>query len=837
MNPEKILSKYLTLFLAGYVSLLLIPILCMLYLMMARSINTEFCHQLQTQQAELGMLLQDRFDNLEAKLMEMGVNDKLKNCLVKNNMNELSSVISSNYSYDNGAFMTVFAKENKSFVPELPEAYKKVRKHLIEINRKKGQGDDIPAGISDSSLSRMIYTPVADKDVHYGTAFLLYNINQDARLWQRLKSHHFSTLFGIKDGGLVDQQTGESALENSGGQIVASGDPDIVLRRGESLVPVKKFPQYYFEVSSVPFNTKKKNFIINLAVFGISFLIFTILVSLYISRKVTTPFYRRIKEAILISEKPKDSFLNEDRIEYSEHKKIEESVIQSKETLQVILSSMPFGVVIVGEDKKIITINNAALKIMGYNNEAEILGLRCHDIMCPAEEGHCPILDRNENIDRSERFVISRDGRKIPVLKSVIPIVIEKKRVLLETFFDITDRKKAEKEKKELEQQLQRAMKMEAIGTLAGGVAHDLNNILAGLVSYPELLLLDIPEDSHLRKPILTIQKSGEKAAAIVQDLLTLARRGVSTMETVNLNKIIEEYLKSPEHQRIILYNPDVKVHVSLEAEILNIMGSIVHLSKTVMNLVSNAAEAMPEGGKISISTCNMYIDESLKGYDRVNEGDYVVLKVSDTGIGMSEEDKERIFEPFYTKKKMGKSGTGLGMAVVWGTIKDHNGYIDIESREDRGTTFQLYLPVTRVLPEAAELNNSKDKYLGKGEKILVIDDMEEQRVIAECLLSKLNYKVASVSSGESAVEYIRDNPVDLLVLDMIMTPGIDGLETYRQILNVCPGQKAIIASGYSEGKRVKEAQRLGAGEYIRKPYLMERIGRAVRNELDRLKN
>lgn len=864
MNPEKNFSKNLAIFLTSFVSLSLLLILSVLYTMMVRSINSEFYHQLQIQQAELGMILRDRFDYLEARLMEMGVNDKLENCLVKNNMVDLSSLLSSNYGYDNGAFMTVFVKENNSFIPELPEAFKNIKEHLIEIDRMKRQGDEIPPGISDSNLSKLTYTPVADKNVHYGTAFLLYNIVQDARLWRNLKSRRFSTLFRVKEGDLIDQQTGDVTVKKFTGQILASNDSDMALKRGESLIPVKKFPQYGFMISSAPFNTKKKNLIINLAVLGISFFILTIFVSLYISKKVTRPLDRLVKEAIGIAEKPKDSFLDEDRIEYiefrelaksfnkvllslfearnelkknAERKKIEKSVIQSKETLQAILSSMPFGVVIVGEDKKINNINNAALKILGYKNEADVLGMLCHNIMCPVEEGHCPILDLNEDIDRSERFVIARDGRKKPVLKSVIPTVIDNKPVLLEAFFDITDLKKAEKEKKALERQLQRAMKMEAIGTLAGGVAHDLNNILAGLVSYPELLLLDIPEDSHLRKPILTIQKSGEKAAAIVQDLLTLARRGVSAMETVNLNKIIEEYLKSPEHQRIMSYNPDVRVHVSLESEVLNIMGANVHLSKTIMNLVSNASEAMPEGGKISISTSNMYIDESVKGYDHVEEGDYVVLKVADTGIGMSEEDKERIFEPFYTKKKMGKSGTGLGMAVVWGIIKDHNGYIDIQNREGGGTTFQLYFPVTRVVPEVAELNNSKDGYLGKGEKILVVDDTEEQRVIAESLLSKLNYEVKSVSSGESAVEYIKDNPVDILVLDMIMEPGIDGLETYRRILDVCPGQKAIIASGYSEGKRVKEAQRLGAGEYIRKPYLMERIGRAVRNELDRLKN
>ncbi len=396
------------------------------------------------------------------------------------------------------------------------------------------------------------------------------------------------------------------------------------------------------------------------------------------------------------------------------------------------------------------------------------------------------------------------------------------------------ERKQAEEERAKLEAQLQRAQKMEAIGTLAGGVAHDLNNILAGLVSYPELLLMEMPEDSPLRKPILTIQKSGEKAAAIVQDLLTMARRGVAVTEVLNLNHIISEYLKSPEHERLESFHPNVHAKTYLETDLLHILGSPAHLSKTVMNLVSNAAEAMPEGGTVSISTENRYIDSPMRGYDDVEEGDYVVLSVSDTGVGISRKDMERIFEPFYTKKVMGRSGTGLGMAVVWGTVKDHKGYIDIRSAKGKGTTSTLYFPVTRKEVAKDKSLITIQDYMGKGESVLVVDDVEEQREIASRINKKLGYSVKTVSSGEEAVNYLKDNSADLLILDMIMDPGIDGLETYKRVLEFHPDQKAIIVSGFSETERVKEAQRLGAGAYVKKPFLLEKIGLAVRDELDK---
>ncbi len=403
-----------------------------------------------------------------------------------------------------------------------------------------------------------------------------------------------------------------------------------------------------------------------------------------------------------------------------------------------------------------------------------------------------------------------------------------------ELMAEIDQRKRAEVERARLETSLQRAQKMEAIGTLAGGVAHDLNNILSGIVSYPELLLLDMPHDSPLRKPILTIQESGEKAATIVQDLLTLARRGVATTEIVNLNKIVNDYLTSPEYEKLKSYHSDVRVETNLEKNSLNISGSPVHLSKTVMNLVSNATEAIFGHGKVIISTENRYIDNPISGYDKVEEGDYATLMVSDTGVGISSEDIERIFEPFYTKKVMGRSGTGIGMAVVWGTVKDHNGYIDVHSVKGSGTTFTLFFPVTRQeLAKDKAILSIKD-YMGKGESILIIDDIKTQREIASGMLKKLGYKVTSVSSGEEAVEYLKKNSTDLLVLDMIMDPGIDGLETYKKIIKIHPGQKAIIASGFSETERVKEVQRLGAGSYVKKPYFIEKIGRAVRSELDR---
>jgi nitrogen-specific signal transduction histidine kinase/CheY-like chemotaxis protein len=401
---------------------------------------------------------------------------------------------------------------------------------------------------------------------------------------------------------------------------------------------------------------------------------------------------------------------------------------------------------------------------------------------------------------------------------------------------DVSERKRSEQQRQTLEKKLQQAKKMKAIGTLAGGVAHDLNNILSGIVSYPDLILMDLPKDSPLIGPIQTIQDSGKKAAATVQDLLTLARRGVSISEIVNLNDIITEYLDSPQLAKLKSFHPLVEVQPHLDSALLNIKGSPVHLLKTVMNLVSNAAEAMPEGGQVLIKAENQYVDKPITGYDDVEEGDYVVLTVSDAGVGIPQEEIGQIFEPFYTKKVMGRSGTGLGMAVVWGTVKDHKGYIHVESNPGRGTTFKLYFPVTREQStENQHIQKSVD-YQGNGESILVVDDIKEQREIASKILSQLGYSVKTAKSGKEAVEFLKKETADLVVLDMIMQPGIDGLETYKRIIELHPMQKAIIASGFSETDRVKEAQQLGAGKYVKKPYTVQKIGLAVKAELRKQK-
>ncbi len=525
----------------------------------------------------------------------------------------------------------------------------------------------------------------------------------------------------------------------------------------------------------------------------------------------------------------------------TERKRAEDALKESEASYRQLFENSPAGIYRVDfRNGKFVRVNDVFRQYLGYSPE-EIASMSPYDLL--TEESKKLFVDRLGKMARGEAIpetveyeIVDKEGKRRCVRLQNRNIYDGEGRVVASDVVahEITELKRAEQEKRTLEERLQRAEKMEALGQLAGGVAHDLNNVLGILSGYSELLLMEIPEGSRSRGHLEKILQSTEKGAAIIQDLLTLARRGVTVSDVINLNGVVSGFLKTPVFEKMKDHHPHVTFKVACDEKLLNIKGSAVHLEKTLMNLVSNAAESISGPGEVTIRTESRYLDKAIQGYDEVTEGDYAVLTVSDTGAGIPGEHRDKIFEPFYTKKKMGRSGTGLGLTIVWGTVKDHNGYIDLRTEEGKGTIFTLYFPVTREESTAPREKEPMERYRGNGEFVLVVDDVPEQRDVASGLLAQLGYKVHAVPGGEEAVAYLKENRADILVLDMIMAPGIDGLETYERVLEVNPKQKAILVSGFSETDRVRKAQKLGAGAYVKKPYIMEGIGVAIRDELKR---
>ena len=530
------------------------------------------------------------------------------------------------------------------------------------------------------------------------------------------------------------------------------------------------------------------------------------------------------------------------RREIQQHRALQEarqSLQQSEELHRRLVAALPDVVIRTDLDGTIRFVNDIVRSLSGYR-ESELLGRNMLAFIAEADrkramENTSRMMERQ--LGPIEYSIVMKDGtpRRFEVNGEVLRNPDGTAFGMVFACRDISDRERLMEAHRQLQERLHRAEKMEALGTLAGGVAHDLNNVLGVLVGYSELMMMEISDNDPLREYVTNILDSSQRAAAIIQDLLTLARRGVAVSKVVNLNALVRHSLETPEFRNLKSAFPEIRIHTELDPQLLNIKGSSVHLTKAVMNLVLNAAEAIEGPGQVVIKTENRYLDRPVGGYDTMKEGDYVVLTVSDTGQGIAEKDLAKIFEPFYTKKAMGRSGTGLGLAVVWGTVKDHGGYVDVQSRISGGTAFTLYFPATRESIAPNEEAIPAETYAGRGESILVVDDVASQRELARQMMETIGYAVETASGGEEAVELLAaGRRFDLVVLDMIMDPGIDGLETYRRIHRLRPEQRTIIVSGFSESDRVKEAQALGAGPYVRKPYRLERLGTVIREVLER---
>ncbi len=515
----------------------------------------------------------------------------------------------------------------------------------------------------------------------------------------------------------------------------------------------------------------------------------------------------------------------------------ETAIAVERDRLQAVLQALGDGLCILDPSGQVSSANPSARHMMGADED--VSGLTIGDL--------CTLLDGNgtevrwEDLGRDghlrEEFghLVRTNGRKVPISFVINAVVQRSGRTnIVLVFRDISARLEAESREQALRAQITRGARMESLGLLAGGVAHDLNNILGPVVAYPGIMLQDLPEDSELRADLLAIGESAQRAVAVIQDLLMLAGRGAYQQGPIQLADVIDSYLRSVDFQRRAAEHKGVELVTALDRDIPEIAGSWARVSQALMNLVINAYEAAGETGRIEIRTGVRTFDAPHIGFDAVPAGRWVCLQVSDDGPGIPREALEHVFDPFYTKKKLGRSGTGLGLAVVWGVVRDADGHVDVETRPEAGTRFTLYFrPATELVvpPPSRPLVRRSDLR----ERILVVDDSEEQRAVAQRVLSKLGYRVDTVSDGEAAVGFLEE-PVDLVLLDMVMKEGFDGLDTLRGIRARHPDQRVVIVTGFSETARVRSCVELGVGGVLQKPYRIEELAAIVRTELDEAK-
>ena len=513
----------------------------------------------------------------------------------------------------------------------------------------------------------------------------------------------------------------------------------------------------------------------------------------------------------------------------AERNRAEEALRKSEERFRNAFEHAAIGFTIYTPDGRFLRVNQALCSILGYSEE-ELTTRTFQDIT------HQDDLDFNMDqlnqllsgklpVVHFQKRYMHKLGHEVWASVSV-SVVRDDKGSPLHFISLVEDLS----EKRKLEEQLRQSQKMEAIGQLAGGVAHDFNNILTAIIGYGGFALMHMAKDDPQRINIEHMLEGAERAAHLTKDLLLFSRKQISERNYVDLNEIIKKIEKFL--TRII--GEDISCKTILHPGAIPVLADAHQLEQVMMNLATNARYAMPKGGVFSVTTGQVRLDkEFMAVYGYGQPGMYALITVSDTGKGMDEATRQRIFEPFFTTREMGK-GTGLGMAVVYGIVKGHDGYINVYSEPGVGTTFRIYLPLTSMETEVAQ-ELIQPFTLGKGETILIAEDEPQVREVLRLNLEEYGYMVIEAENGEDTVKQYKDNmeKVSLVLLDVIM-PLKNGREAYNEIKSLKPDTKVIFMSGYTEDIIMGKGLLKSDTELIPKPIAPDRLLRKVREVLDK---
>lgn len=511
---------------------------------------------------------------------------------------------------------------------------------------------------------------------------------------------------------------------------------------------------------------------------------------------------------------------------YARH--ITSELLSVRQHFQIVLNSMNEGIVEIAADGRIVYANPVAVRLSGLPQE-KLLAFRFAEVFEEVDrEKINGLLDSLEPSSekqthppvaaKSEKGIVKINERQLEI--SICPLQDDRNKSIA-IIVDVT-------EKKRFELQLLEAQRLESIGTLAAGVAHDFNNLLMGIQGNTSIMLMDVKETHPYHERLLMIQNQIERAKQLTDQLLGYARKGKYTVQLFNLNPLIEETAETFGRTR-----KEISIHLDLTQGLLEIEADLGRIEQVLMNLFVNAADAMPRGGDLRIKTGNITHEKIVSTRYIAKSGQYVSLEVGDTGIGMDRETQQRIFEPFFSTKEMGR-GTGLGLASVYGTVKSHGGYIEVESEKQRGTTFRIYLPATRETSKKTVRSKQKSKRAKTDPAvILLVDDEDDILTVGRDLLSALGYKVLEACSGEEALNIYAENQdtISLVILDIIM-PRMSGNETFDGLKSINPSVKVLLCSGYSIEGEVSRILKKGANEFIQKPFTLEGLDKKIQTVL-----
>jgi PAS domain S-box-containing protein len=499
-----------------------------------------------------------------------------------------------------------------------------------------------------------------------------------------------------------------------------------------------------------------------------------------------------------------------------------------------LVESLPEPLIEFDRESVLTYANRRALEVFGYRREDLASGVDALNLLAPEERERARDNNRRrvrgDDVGSVEYLARRKDGSSFPVLLHVTPITQGGELWGFRgVVMDITERKRAEEERARIEEQFQQSLKMESVGRLAGGVAHDLNNLLSPILGYGELLLEDLERKDGRRESVGQIVAAGTRARDLVRQLLAFSRKQTLDRKPVHLNDAVAGFEKLL--RRTI--REDIEIEVLLAPEVATVMGDIGQIEQVIMNLAVNSQDAMPAGGTLTIETALAEFQEPhAAAFPDIRPGEYAVLAVTDTGCGMDAETRQHLFEPFYSTK--GEHGTGLGMATVYGIVRQHDGAIWVHSEPNEGTTVEIYLPVAKDDPRRHGPASAPPVGLTGTETILIVEDDDQVRALGRHILERQGYKVLTECSGREALEHLRVHGarVDLLLTDVVM-PEMNGKELYVRALEVRPGLRVLYMSGYNDDVIAHSGAREEGIAFIQKPFTVLDLATKVREVLD----
>jgi two-component system, cell cycle sensor histidine kinase and response regulator CckA len=514
-------------------------------------------------------------------------------------------------------------------------------------------------------------------------------------------------------------------------------------------------------------------------------------------------------------------------------KQAEEGLQESEALQRILLDNLPAGVIIVDPVTRVIErVNEHVAALFGAPVD-HLLGHRCHSLLCPADDGACPVCDLGNTVDNSEREILRKDGSRLPILKTVKRIQLNGQEKLLECFVDLSERKRADEERQSLQSQLLQAQKMESVGRLAGGVAHDFNNMLQSITGNAELVLDKIDLAHPLYRNLSEILKVARRSADLTRQLLAFARKQTISPIALDLNETISSMLKML--HRLIGENIEFSWKPALNLWTVRVDPS--QIDQILVNLCVNARDAIVGVGSVTITTENVQLDQSYnENHAGFIPGEYVQIAVSDTGSGMEKNMLDQIFEPFFTTKVTGK-GTGLGLSTVYGIVKQNNGFVYVNSELGHGTTFKIYLP--RFLGETMKLSGegTSEFPIGSGETVLLVEDESIILDVGKEILEKLGYAVLAAKTPGEALRHIKAHvaAINLLITDVVM-PEMNGRDLAQLIIDIKPGIKCLFISGYTANVIAHHGVLDPDINFIQKPFTIKQLAVKVREVLDETK-